>query len=75
MKEPVPSVRSHARLAARLAAAHAIAKELKVDPEHPGTLRLAAALSDSPPTDPNTSRPVETADTRGTAGGRDTSPR
>ncbi len=40
MKEPIPD---------RLAAAHAIARELKVDPEHPGTLRLAAALGDAPP--------------------------
>lgn len=40
MKEPIPAL--------RFAAAHAIANELRVDPEHPGTLRLASALGDTP---------------------------
>lgn len=51
MKEPLPD---------RLAAAHAIAQELKVDPEHPGTLRLAAALGDTPPAEsPVTAAPAD----------------
>lgn len=36
----------------RFDAAHAIAKELRVDPEHPGTLRLAAALDQTPGAEP-----------------------
>lgn len=48
MKEPIKPT----PVRARLAAAHAIAEELKVDPEHPGTLRLAAALGDTPLIEP-----------------------
>ncbi len=44
MKEPIP--------ASRFAAAHAIAQELRVDPEHPGTLRLASALGATPSAEP-----------------------
>jgi hypothetical protein len=52
MKEPIPD---------RLAAAHAIAQELKVDPEHPGTLRLAAALGDAPPAESPVTPPLADA--------------